>query len=124
MYLQKDRIFNKKIKIHIVIITALLKHMCIILITHYNFNFSRPSSPSSDSKETLPFLQPPTVVINDGLAQPPQQQRQNNEQDINSNTPLSSRRPSAIIAALRRPSQAIALSAAHAVMNQRRYFMK
>jgi hypothetical protein len=35
----------------------------------------------------------------------------------------SSRRPSAIIAALRRPSQAIALSAAHAVMNQRRYFL-
>ncbi|EFA01890.1 proton channel OtopLc [Tribolium castaneum] len=35
----------------------------------------------------------------------------------------SSRRPSAIIAALRRPSQAIALSAAHAVMNQRRYLL-
>ncbi|KAG5875105.1 hypothetical protein JTB14_020238 [Gonioctena quinquepunctata] len=35
----------------------------------------------------------------------------------------SSRRPSTIIAALRRPSQAIALSAAHAVMNQRRYIL-
>ncbi|XP_060532083.1 proton channel OtopLc-like [Cylas formicarius] len=36
---------------------------------------------------------------------------------------LSSRRPSAIIAALRRPSQTIALSAAHAVMNQKKYLM-
>ncbi|KAJ8922687.1 hypothetical protein NQ315_007719 [Exocentrus adspersus] len=36
---------------------------------------------------------------------------------------VSSRRPSAIIAALRRPSQAIALSAAQAVMNQRRYLL-
>lgn len=91
--------------------------MCLVI------NFSPPSSPSpTDSKETIPFLQPPTVVINDGL--PLQQQRQNNEQDYVPNTPPSSRRPSAIIAALRRPSQAIALSAAHAVMNQRRYFMK
>ena len=38
-------------------------------------------------------------------------------------SPSSSRRPSAIIAALRRPSQAIALSAAQAVMNQRRYLL-
>ncbi|KAK5643767.1 hypothetical protein RI129_007612 [Pyrocoelia pectoralis] len=36
----------------------------------------------------------------------------------------NSRRPSAIIAALRRPSQAIALSAAHAVMNQRRTLLR
>lgn len=36
----------------------------------------------------------------------------------------SSRRPSAIIAALRRPSQAIALSAAQAVMSQRRYLLR
>lgn len=38
-------------------------------------------------------------------------------------TTSPSRRPSAIIAALRRPSQAVALSAAHAVMNQRRYLL-
>lgn len=98
----------------------------VLLCANKIFRFSPPSSPCSDSKETIPFLQPPTVIINDGLSQPIQQQQHynNNEQDINSNTPLSSRRPSAIIAALRRPSQAIALSAAHAVMNQRRYFMK
>ncbi|RZB54426.1 otopetrin-2-like [Asbolus verrucosus] len=45
-----------------------------------------------------------------------------NEHDSIPSSP-SSRRPSAIIAALRRPSQVIALSAAHAVMNQRRYFL-
>lgn len=44
-------------------------------------------------------------------------------EDAQDQSASSSRRPSAIIAALRRPSQAIALSAAHAVMNQRRYLL-
>lgn len=43
--------------------------------------------------------------------------------DTDDTSPPSSRRASAIIAALRRPSQAVALSAAHAVMNQRRYLL-
>ncbi|VEN61276.1 unnamed protein product [Callosobruchus maculatus] len=46
--------------------------------------------------------------------------RKGSGQDDNA---LSSRRPSAIIAALRRPSQVVALSAAHAVMNQRKYLL-
>ncbi|KAJ8984444.1 hypothetical protein NQ317_012508, partial [Molorchus minor] len=47
--------------------------------------------------------------------------RRGSEHDVHS--ALSSRRPSAIIAALRRPSQAIALSAAQAIMHQRRYIL-
>ncbi|XP_025831814.1 proton channel OtopLc-like isoform X3 [Agrilus planipennis] len=53
------------------------------------------------------------------LVPPPRTHEFNSQEHLGS----SSRRGSAIIAALRRPSQAIALSAAHAVMAQRKYFM-
>ncbi|CAH1174254.1 unnamed protein product [Phaedon cochleariae] len=62
-------------------------------------------------------LSVPSIIINDEESS----SRRCSEPD---NSRLSSRRPSAIIAALRRPSQAIALSAAQAVMNQRRYIMR
>lgn len=43
---------------------------------------------------------------------------------ISRSTSISSRRPSLILAALRRPSQALALSAAHAIMNQKKQIVK
>ncbi|CAG9762035.1 unnamed protein product [Ceutorhynchus assimilis] len=77
-------------------------------------------SPTTQTMEYC-FLHPPQLTITDTDAQ------------LNSNncdcaysgdsSIVSSRRPSAIIAALRRPSQTVALSAAHAVMNQRRYLL-
>ncbi|GJQ77452.1 hypothetical protein Trydic_g20849 [Trypoxylus dichotomus] len=42
---------------------------------------------------------------------------------ISRSTSISSRRPSLILAALRRPSQALALSAAHAIMKQKKQIM-
>ncbi|XP_030750784.1 proton channel OtopLc-like [Sitophilus oryzae] len=63
------------------------------------------------------FSHPPQLIITDVEPQ------LYNGCDCSDSSALSSRRPSAIIAALRRPSQAVALSAAQAVMNQRRYLL-
>ncbi|KAL1509108.1 hypothetical protein ABEB36_003902 [Hypothenemus hampei] len=65
----------------------------------------------SESSNQGCFLQPPQLVITDV-----------EHQDGNSSA-LSSRRAS-IISALRRPSQAIALSVAQSVMNQRRHLLE
>lgn len=74
--------------------------------------FSPPPSPEPFNQF---FLNPPQITVNNDAVQP--------KYDSDHESAVSSRRPSAIIAALRRPSQAIALSAAQAVMNQRRYFL-
>ncbi|XP_050299957.1 proton channel OtopLc-like isoform X2 [Anthonomus grandis grandis] len=70
------------------------------------------------------YLHPPQLSITETDAQlttlPCDCNRTTNNGDSSA---LSSRRPSAIIAALRRPSQVVALSAAQAVMNQRRYLL-
>ncbi|XP_066253946.1 proton channel OtopLc-like [Euwallacea similis] len=68
------------------------------------------------------FLHPPQLIVTD--TEPNLSMNCDCSGQCNGDSSaLSSRRPSAIIAALRRPSQAIALSAAQAVMNQRRYLL-
>ncbi|KAH1019497.1 hypothetical protein HUJ04_009309 [Dendroctonus ponderosae] len=81
------------------------------------------SSNASANQDREPcFLHPPQLMITDTDAQLTSNcdclQPYNGD-----SSNMSSRRPSLIIAALRRPSQAVALSAAHAVMNQRRYLL-
>nr|XP_023024623.1 otopetrin-2-like isoform X1 [Leptinotarsa decemlineata] len=82
---------------------------------------SPPPSPSLDAN-TLTFLLPPVpqIIVTNEERSRRNSCRTTSEQDVSQN---NSRRPSSIIAALRRPSQVVALSAAHAVMNQRRYIM-
>ncbi|CAH0560882.1 unnamed protein product [Brassicogethes aeneus] len=70
--------------------------------------------PSPKLPDYQHFLPPPQITFSNEMQ---------SKYDSDHDSVVSSRRPSAIIAALRRPSQAIALSAAQAVMNQRRYFL-
>uniref|UniRef100_V5G3P9 Otopetrin-2 n=1 Tax=Anoplophora glabripennis TaxID=217634 RepID=V5G3P9_ANOGL len=86
-----------------------------------NSSPERQSPLSHGEHREMQYLQVPMV--------PPQIILPNNEsfsvsrRSSEHESALSSRRPSAIIAALRRPSQAMALSAAQAVMHQRRYLL-
>ncbi|XP_076273266.1 proton channel OtopLc-like isoform X1 [Rhynchophorus ferrugineus] len=78
------------------------------------------AQPSNSEREYC-LIHPPQLVITD--AEPQVRNNCDCSDSKGDSSALSSRRPSAIIAALRRPSQAIALSAAHDVMNQRRYLL-
>ncbi|KAF5302004.1 hypothetical protein FQR65_LT08669 [Abscondita terminalis] len=79
------------------------------------------NSPLEEDADARPFLSTQDNILSNANA------INNNPDDVdgshNDHTTGSSRRTSAIIAALRRPSQALALTAAHAVMNQRRYLL-
>lgn len=79
---------------------------------------TRKQTNSPNSDRDLCLLHPPQFVITDTEGHLTQSCDCGGD-----SSNMSSRRPSAIIAALRRPSQTVALSAAHAVMSQRRYLL-